>query len=157
MFWSVGHAPCVWHGEAGGAKGVKNGQVAYKIDTDDEWNRMQVNFSPYGQPGELRVRSKGGISLNFNHKIKFNDCTKLCVCSHKYTIKHIKRNYHCVLGHAPGVVLGVLGVKNLSFWDLRCRPSTRGSSYILHIRVNMHGVQVYLRNPYPWSLQISTL
>ena len=85
------------HGEAGGAKGVKNGQVEYQIDTDDEKNRMQVNFSPYGQPGDLGVRSKGRTSLNFNYKIKFKDmCTKLCVCSHKYIIKHIKRNYHCV-------------------------------------------------------------
>ena len=47
------------HGEAGGAKGVKNSQVAYQIDTDDE--RMQVNFSPYGQPGDLVVRSNGRI------------------------------------------------------------------------------------------------
>ena len=31
-----GLAPCVGHGEAGGAKGVKNGQMEYQIDTDDE-------------------------------------------------------------------------------------------------------------------------
>ena len=52
----------------------------------------------------------------------------------------------CRLVHAPGVGLGVLGVKNLSFWDLRRRPSTRVSTYIMHIRLNMHGVQVYIPN-----------
>ena len=61
----------------------------------------------------------------------------------------------CNLGPAPGVGLGVMEVKN--FWDLRWSPLTRGSSYIMHIRLNTHGVQVYKRNPYPWSLQISTL
>ena len=29
-------SPCVGHGKAGVAKGVKNGKVAYQIDTDDE-------------------------------------------------------------------------------------------------------------------------
>ena len=58
------------HGEAEGAKGVKNSQVAYQIDIDYELNRMQVNFPPYGQPGDLGGgRSKGRISLNFNYKI----------------------------------------------------------------------------------------
>ena len=49
----------------------------------------------------------------------------------------------CRLGHAPGVGLGVLVVKHLSFWDFRWRPSTGGSRYIMHVRLNMHGVQVY--------------
>ena len=31
-----GLAQCVGHGEAGGAKGVKNGQMEYQIDTNDE-------------------------------------------------------------------------------------------------------------------------
>ena len=45
-------------------------------------------------------------------------------------------------------------------WGAGCRKlellgfeMARGSSYILHIRLNMHGVQIYI----PWSLQISTL
>ena len=25
----------------------------------------------------------------------------------------------CHLGHAPGMGLGVMGIKNLSFWDLK--------------------------------------
>ena len=63
---------------------------------------MQVNFSPYGEPGDLGVRSKGRMSFNFNYKIKFKDlCTKLCMCSHKYIIKHMKRNYHCVAWVMP--------------------------------------------------------
>ena len=36
----------------------KHGHVAYQIDGDDEQNRMQVNFSSWGQTGDLGVRSK---------------------------------------------------------------------------------------------------
>ena len=36
----------------------KHGHVAYRIDKDDEQNRMQVKFSSYGQTGDLGVRSK---------------------------------------------------------------------------------------------------
>ena len=39
----------------------KPGQLAYRIDGDDEQNRMQVQFLPYGQTGDLGVRSKGQI------------------------------------------------------------------------------------------------
>ena len=39
----------------------KHGQFAYQIDGDDEQNRMQVKFSPYGQTGGLWVRLKGQI------------------------------------------------------------------------------------------------
>ena len=35
-----------------------------QIDGDDEMNRMQVKFSPYGQTDDLGVRSKGQISLS---------------------------------------------------------------------------------------------
>ena len=66
----------------------------------------------------------------------------------------------CRLGHAPGVGLGVLGVKNLSFLDLRWRPSTVGSSYIVYNAYKAKHAWytgVYIRNPYPWSLKISTL
>ena len=31
----------------------KHGQLAYQIDGNDEQNRMQVNFSPYGQTDDL--------------------------------------------------------------------------------------------------------
>ena len=44
----------------------KHGHVALQIDGDDEQNRMQVKFSSYGQTGDLGVRSKGQISLNFD-------------------------------------------------------------------------------------------
>ena len=39
----------------------KHGQLAYQIDGDDEQNRMPVKFLPYGQTGDLGVRSKGQI------------------------------------------------------------------------------------------------
>ena len=39
--------------------------MAYQIDGDDEQNRMQVKFSSEGGTGDLGVRSKGQISLNF--------------------------------------------------------------------------------------------
>ena len=39
-------------------KNVKHGHVAYLIDEDDEQNRMQVEFSSYGQTGDLGARSK---------------------------------------------------------------------------------------------------
>ena len=37
---------------------IKQGHVAYQIDENDEQNRMQVQFSSYGQTGDLWVRSK---------------------------------------------------------------------------------------------------
>ena len=43
----------------------KHGHVAYHIDRDDKQNKMQVTFSSKGQTSDLRVRSKGQISLNF--------------------------------------------------------------------------------------------
>ena len=39
----------------------KHSQLAYQIDGDDKQNRMQVKFLPYGQTGDLGVRSKGQI------------------------------------------------------------------------------------------------
>ena len=71
LFCPLGHARGVglWGagGGGGGARGQKNdfNDVAYQIDGDDEQNRMQVKFSSYGETGDLRVRSKGQISLNF--------------------------------------------------------------------------------------------
>ena len=62
----------------------KHGHVAYQIDRDVEQNRMQVKFLSYGQTGDLGVRSKGQISLNFDYQVnsKFF-CSKLCVRSYK--------------------------------------------------------------------------
>ena len=102
---------------------------------------MQVNFSPYGQPGDLWVRSKGRISLNFNYKMKFKDlCTKLCVCLIN-TLYNISNGIIIVSpGSCPRGGTWGAGCQKLSFWDLRWRPSTRGSSNIMHIRLNMHGV-----------------
>ena len=39
----------------------KHGQMAYQINGDSKQNRMQVKFSPYGQTGDIGVRSKGQI------------------------------------------------------------------------------------------------
>ena len=50
-------------GRPGGQKFFyfKHGQLAYQIDGDDEQYRMKVKFLPYGQTGDLGVRSKGQI------------------------------------------------------------------------------------------------
>ena len=50
-------------GRPGGQKlfYFKHGQLAYQIDGDDEQNRMKVKNLPYGQTGDLGVRSKGQI------------------------------------------------------------------------------------------------
>ena len=53
---SLGHAPGVglWAlGVHRWSKKVKHGHVAYQIDEDDKQNRMQVEFLPYGQTGDL--------------------------------------------------------------------------------------------------------
>ena len=55
----------------------------------------------------------------------------------------------CRLGHAPGVGLGVLGVKNLSVGICDGATSTARSSYILHTRLNMHSESVHMKYPYP--------
>ena len=70
-FCRLGHAPGVEVWSAGHAQGgqsffFKHGHVAYQIDGNDEQNRMQVKFS---SSGDLGVRSKGQISLNFDYHI----------------------------------------------------------------------------------------
>ena len=55
----------------------KHGHVTYQIDRDDEQNKVQVKFSSKGQTGDLGVRSKGQISLNFGYHVNFNFYTKL--------------------------------------------------------------------------------
>ena len=72
---------------------------------------MQVKFSSYGQTGDLGVRSKGQISLNFGYHINFNCVYQtLRVFSQIKHRKHIEQNFHSVAGIMPkGWDLGVLG------------------------------------------------
>ena len=57
-------------------------------------SRMQVKFSSLGQTGDLGVRSKGQISLNFSLHVNFKDFQTLCVFP-KIT-KHIRQDFHSV-------------------------------------------------------------
>ena len=51
---------------------------------------MQVTFSSKGQTGDLKVRSKGQISLNFGYHVNFNFLYQtLCVFSQIKDRKHI--------------------------------------------------------------------
>ena len=75
-FNDLGHAQRVGLRGAGGAQRgqllfFKHGHVAYQFDGDDEQNKMQVKFSSYGQTGDLGVRSKCQISLNFGYHVNF--------------------------------------------------------------------------------------
>ena len=80
----------------------KHGHVAYQIDADDEQNKMQVKFSSYGQTGDLGVRSKGQISLNFSYHVHFNCLYQtLHVFSQIKDRKHIEQNFHSVAGIMP--------------------------------------------------------
>ena len=59
---------------AGGAEGgifFKHCHVSYQIDGDDKQSKMQVNFSSKGKTVDLRGRSKGRISLNFDYHVNF--------------------------------------------------------------------------------------
>ena len=47
----------------------ENGQVTYQIEGDDDKNRIQVNFLPCGQTGDLGMGSKGQISLKLYFKV----------------------------------------------------------------------------------------
>ena len=58
--WGTGGA----QGVKGSKKNFKHGHVAYQIDVDDEYNRMQIKFRPRVKLVTLG-RSKGQISLNF--------------------------------------------------------------------------------------------
>ena len=75
--------------------------MAYQINGDDKQNRMQVKFSPYGQTGDLGVRSKGQISLNFGYHVNLKDFyTKLCVCCTNERYKTYQTRFLiCHLGH----------------------------------------------------------
>ena len=94
-----------------GCPGVKNkfkhGHVAYQMDMDEEQNRMQVKFPSYGQTGDLGVRSKGQISLNFDYHVN----SKIFIPNFVLQIKdrdHIEQNFHFVAGVMP------------HRWDLGC-------------------------------------
>ena len=73
-FCHLSYAPGVvlWGAGCPGGKKLfyfKHGHVAYQIDGDVEQNRMQVKNLSYGQTGDLGVRSKGQISLNFDYHV----------------------------------------------------------------------------------------
>ena len=93
----------------------KHGHVAHQIDGDDEQNRMQVKFSSWGQTGDLGVRSKGQILLNFDYHVSskvFMPNLIVCVLTNLKERKHIEQNFHSVAGSCPraqGWVLVVLG------------------------------------------------
>ena len=74
----------------------KHGHVAYQIDGNKEYNRIQVKFSPYDQTGALWVRSKGQI-FNSNHKDFY---TKLCVLTKKRNKTYRLDYSFCGLRHA---------------------------------------------------------
>ena len=93
---------------------------------------MQVTFSSYGQTGDLRVRSKGQISLKFLLPCQFQFLYQiLCVFLQIKDRKHIEQNFHSVTRiMGQGWDLGCWGgVKNFSvgFWD--GVPLTAHSSY----------------------------
>ena len=57
----------------------EHGHVAYQIEGDNEYNRIQVKFSTKDQTGDHGVGSKGQILLNFFRAWEFAmapiDCT----------------------------------------------------------------------------------
>ena len=131
-FCLLGHAPGVGLRGAGDAQGVnyfffKHDHVAYQIDGDDEQKRMQVKFSSKGQTGDLGVRSKGQISLNFSYHVNFKDFIPNFVCvlpNERYKTYQTGFSF-CRLGHALGVGLrgvgGAQGVKksNMVMWHIK--------------------------------------
>ena len=108
----------------------KHGHVAYQNDRDVEQNRTQVKISSYGQTGDLGVRSKGQILLNFdyhvNSKILFQP---LCAFLQKEDRNILNRIFILLLGSCPrGGTWGAGWVKNLSMGICDCAPSTAQSS-----------------------------
>ena len=82
---------------------------------------MQVNFSPYGQPGDL-----GRVSLNFNYKINFKDfCTKFCVCFPQIhcTLQNISNAFIIVTPWSgPSGGTCVAGCQKLELWGFAMAP-----------------------------------
>ena len=58
-------------GRPGGSKKFKYGHVAYQIDGDDEQNRMQVKFSPWGQTGDIGGEVKRSNIIKFRLPCQF--------------------------------------------------------------------------------------
>ena len=58
----------------------KHSHVAYQIDGDDEQNGTQVKFLSYDQTGDLGLRSKGQISLNFDYHFNSKIFIPIFVC-----------------------------------------------------------------------------
>ena len=83
----------------------KHGQLAYQIDGNDKQNRMQVKVLPYGQTGDLGVRSKGQISLKFDYHVnsKIFVPNFVCVLTNKRYKPYWTEVSICCWGHAPGV------------------------------------------------------
>ena len=116
-------------GDPGGHFFFKHVHVAYQIDGDDEQNRMQVKFSYKGQTGDLGVRSKGQMSLNFSYHVNFKDFIPNFVRVLTNKRKYIEQNFYSVARVMPkGRDLGVLGVKSLSVGIYDGAPSTAHSS-----------------------------
>ena len=68
---------------------------------------MQIHFLPHGQTGDLGVRSKDQISLNFNYKVNFKEFIPNFACvptNKRYEIYRTEFSF-CRLSHAPGVGL----------------------------------------------------
>ena len=94
-----------------GAQGVqkfflfKHGHVVYQIDGDEEQNRIQVNFSSWGQTGDLGVRSKDKyhyISVNMSISKIFIPNFVCVLTNERYNTYQM--GFLCYrLGHAPGV------------------------------------------------------
>ena len=91
----------------------------WHIKSDDKQNRMQVKFSSLDQTGDLWVRYKGQISLNFVYTcqiLRFEKQT-LCMFYQIKVRKHIEHSFHSVAGVMPqGWDLGVLGGSKALAW-----------------------------------------
>ena len=63
----------------------RHSHVAYQTDGDDEQNKMQIKCKSKGQTGDLGVRSKGQISLNFDYNVnsKIFIPNSVCVITNK--------------------------------------------------------------------------
>ena len=85
---------------------------------------MQVKFSSQAQTGDLGVRSKGQMSLNFDYHINSKILYQtLCAFLQIKDRKHIEQNFHSVAGVMPqGWDLGVLGGSKTLAWGFAMPP-----------------------------------
>ena len=100
-----------------------------------EWKKK---FKHGHVTGDLGVRSKGKISLNFGYHVNFNFLYQtLLVFSQIKDRKHIEQNFHSVAGIMPqGWDLGVMeGGQNFSVGICDGALSTARSSYIFHHKI----------------------